>query len=312
MVNAMNTFQPHWSQTSARLMNACPRAWALTYGQPSHPSIRGRRAGGRPPKNLDEVMLRAMRSAWAKKTSDLYERKMWTTAYTTKVLTRLANDALAEHDIGAPMLLRRQKIERAVQQLRLLDDVRTLRPLVEGKPRRWAFFDRREPAQAGGMDLYAAPDLAVFHQNRWTLVRLQFRTPATNPLGQQLEHLLAVHWAMNQPGFPDDANAFRLNVVAWRGTRWREHHLEVSPQSLNQALALARHDVQEMSWLSRWASADPTLTSLPLASRSSHCDGCQHRRGCPAETGLATAKRLQENAQAKPSHREPTKSANTA
>ena len=257
-------------------------------------------------------MLRAMRSAWTKKTSDLYERKMWTTAYTTKVLTRLANDALAEHDIGAPMLLRRQKIERAVQQLRLLDDVRTLRPLVEGEPRRWAFFDRREPAQAGGMDLYAAPDLAVFHQNRWTLVRLQFRTPATNPLGQQLEHLLAVHWAMNLPGFPDDANAFRLTVVAWRGTRWREHHLEVSPQSLNQALALARHDVQEMSWLSRWASADPTLTSLPLASRSSHCDGCQHRRGCPAETGLAMAKRLQENAQAKPSHREPTKSANTA
>ena len=57
---------------------------------------------GRPPKNLDEVMLRAMRSAWAKKTSDLYERKIWTKAYTTKVLTRLTNDALAEHDIGAP------------------------------------------------------------------------------------------------------------------------------------------------------------------------------------------------------------------
>ena len=79
-------------------------------------------------------MLRAMRSAWAKKTSDLYERKMWTKAYTTKVLTRLANDALAEHDIGVPMLLRRQKIERAVQQLRLLDGVRALRPLVEGEP----------------------------------------------------------------------------------------------------------------------------------------------------------------------------------
>ena len=88
------------------------------------------------------------------------------------------------------------------------------------------------------MNLYAAPDLAVFHQNRWTLVRLQFRTPAMNPLGQQLEHLLAVHWAMNQPGFPDDINAFRLKVVAWRGTRWREHHLEVSSKSLKQALAL--------------------------------------------------------------------------
>ena len=50
--------------------------------------------------------------------------------------------------------------------------------------------------------MYAAPDLAVFHQNRWTLIRLQFRTPSVNPLGQQLEHLLAVQWALNQPGFP--------------------------------------------------------------------------------------------------------------
>ena len=312
MVNAMNTLRPHWSQTSARLMNACPRAWALTYGQSKRHRFRSSRTVGRPPKNLDEVMVRAMRLAWAKKTGDLYERKIWTMAYTTKVLTRLVNDALAEHGIAVPMLVRRQKIDRAVQQLRLLDNVRTLRPLIEGEPRRWAFFERRESTQVGGMDLYAAPDLAVFHQNRWTLVRLQFRTPRRNPLGQQLEHLLAVHWAMNQPGFPDDINAFRLNVVAWRGTRWREHHVEVSPQSLNQALALAHHDVQEMNWLSRWANADPTLMSLPLASHSSHCDGCQHRRGCPAETGLATAKRLQENAQAKPSQREPTKSAKTA
>ena len=312
MVTAMNTLRPHWSQTSARLMNACPRAWALTYGQSKRHPFQSSRAVGRAPKNLDEVMLRAMRSAWAKKTSDLYERKIWTKAYTTKVLTRLTNDALAEHGISAPMLLRRQKVERATQQLRLLDGVHALRPLVEGEPRRWAFFDRREPAQAGEIDLYAAPDLAVFHQNCWTLVRLQFRTPARNPLGQQLEHLLAVHWAMNQPGFPDDINAFRLKVVAWRGTRWREHHLEVSSGSLKQALDLARHDVQEMTWLSRWANADPTLMSLPLASHSSHCDGCQHRKGCPAETGLAKAKRLQENVQAKPSHREPTKSANTA
>ena len=312
MVNGMNTLRPHWSQTSARLMHACPRAWALTYGQSKRHRFRSSRTVGRPPKNLDEVMVRAMRLAWAKKTGDLYERKIWTMAYTTKVLTRLVNDALAEHGIAVPMLVRRQKIDRAVQQLRLLDNVRTLRPLIEGEPRRWAFFERRESTQVGGMDLYAAPDLAVFHQNRWTLVRLQFRTPRGNQLGQQLEHLLAVHWAMNQPGFPDDINAFRLNVVAWRGTRWREHHLEVSPQSLNQALALAHHDVQEMNWLSRWANADPTLMSLPLASHSSHCDGCQHRRGCPAETGLATAKRLQENAQAKPSQREPTKSAKTA
>ncbi len=156
MVKAMNTFRAHWSQTSARLMNACPRAWAMTYGQPQRHPFRSVKAVGRAPKNLDEVMLRAMRSAWAKKTSDLYQRKIWTKAYTSKVLTRLANDALVEHGIGVPMLLRRQKIERAVRQLRMLDGVHALRPLVEGEPRRWAFFDRREPAEVSGMNLYAA------------------------------------------------------------------------------------------------------------------------------------------------------------
>jgi len=312
MVKAMKTPLPHWSQTSARLMNACPRAWALTYGQLNRRPFHGMRTRNTRPRDVDELMLRVMRAAWRKKISDLYERKIWTRAYTTKVVTRLVNDAIAEHGMSAPVLLRQQKIERAVRQLQQLDAVHALRPLVSGEPRRWAFFDRKEPVRVGNLELYAAPELAVFHQNRWTLVRLQFRTPARNPLGQQLEHLLTVHWAMNQPGFPRDVGSFRLKVVAWRGTRWLEHHVEVSPQSLKQALALAHHDAQEMRWLSRWASADPTLSSLPLAARSQHCDGCQYRKGCPAESGLAAAKLRQEAALVMQTHRAPTKSANTA
>ena len=293
-------------------MNACPRAWALTYGHLKRRRFHGARMRNTRPRDVDELMLRVMRLAWRKKISDLYERKIWTRAYTTKVLTRLVNDTLAEHGMTAPMLLRQQKIERVVQQLLQLDTVHALRPLVSGEPRRWAFFDRKEPVRVGDFELYAAPELAVFHQNRWTLIRLQFRTPASNPMGQQLEHLLAVHWAMNQPGFPKDVGSFRLKVVAWRGTRWLEHHVEVSPQSLKQSLALAHHDTQEMRWLSRWASADPTLSSLPLAASSKHCGGCQHMKGCPAESGLAVAKFRQEAAQVMQTHREPTKSARTA
>ena len=308
----MNTLRTFWSQTSARLMNACPRAWVLTYGQPQHPPFRGNSTRTHPPRNLDELILRAMRAAWKKKTGDLYERKIWTEAYATRVMNQLVRGALAEHGMDAPMLLRQHKIKAALQQLRQLDAVHALRPLVNGEPRRWAFFDRREPAQVGNLQLYAAPDLAVFHQNRWTLIRLQFRTPASNPLGQQLEHLLAVHWAINQPGFPSDVGSFRLKVVAWRGGRWFEHHVEVSPQSLKQALHLAHHDVQEMRWLSRWASADPTMKSIPLADHSNHCEGCHHREGCPANAGLAAAKLQQEMEHLKQSQRVLTKSANTA
>ena len=107
---------------------------------------------------------------------------------------------------------------------------------------------------------------------------------------------------MNQPGFPDDINAFRLNVVAWRGTRWREHHLEVSSQSLKQALALARHDVQEMTWLSRWANADPTLMSLPLRPIQATAMAVSIER-VSSRNRTGNGKRQQENAQAKPSHR---------
>lgn len=312
MVRPMDHAQPHWSQTSARLMNNCPRAWALTYGHQQRPALKRSAFKNTRPRDLDELVLRVMRKAWLEKISDLYQQKIWTTPYTSKVLTRCVNDALAEHGMEAPFLLRQQKIERAVKQLEQLDTVNALRPLASGEPKRWAFFDRRDPVDIEDLTVYAAPDLAVFHQNRWTLIRLQFRTPTNNPLGQQLEHLLAVHWARNQPGFPDEIGAFRLKVVAWRGTRWLEHHVEVSPQSMDQAFSLARHDVQEMSWLTRWASADPTLASMPLASHSRHCKGCLHSLDCPAKSGLAAAKEWQERMQVEAVHSEPTKSAKTA
>ena len=314
MVGGMNTRSPHWSQTSSRLMSACPRAWALTYGsrQETPLSRKDRTArGSQPPRTVDEVMVRAMRAAWQQKIADLYDRKVWTTAYAKRTLSRLVYDMLEEQRLTLPDLLREQKIALAMRQLNQLEHVHALRPLFNGEPRRWAFFDRRDPVSLNGLDLYAAPDLAVFHQNRWTLIRLQFRTPHANPMGQQLEHLLAVLWALQQTGFPDDAGSFRMKVVAWRGSRWHEHHLEVTPQSLHQARLLALHDVQEMNWLTRWANADPSLSTLPLAAHHRTCERCVHRKGCPAETGLAKAKRIQEHLTRHEPHKAPTKSART-
>ena len=149
MVLPMNHAQPHWSQTSARLLNTCPRAWALTYGQPRRSAFEPRQNWATRPRDLDELVLRAMRQAWLENISDMYQRKIWTKAYTSKVVSRQVHDALAEHNMEAPMLLRQQKIERDVHQLRLLGAVHALRPMTGGEPKRWAFFDRRDPVEIG-------------------------------------------------------------------------------------------------------------------------------------------------------------------
>ena len=121
-----------------------------------------------------------------------------------------------------------------------------------------------------------------------------------------------VHWALQQPGFPDDPRLFRVKVVRWTGRNWCEHNVQISDASLKQAVNLVMHDVQEMRWLERWANADPSLGTLPLAVHHRHCRHCLHRAGCPADTGLAQAKRKQEHAAMNGHQSDATKSARTA
>ena len=90
-------------------MNTCPRAWALTYGLPRRSAFERRQNWDTRPRDLDELVLRAMRQAWLENISDMYQRKIWTKAYTSKVVSRRVHDALAEHNMDAPMLLRHQK-----------------------------------------------------------------------------------------------------------------------------------------------------------------------------------------------------------
>ncbi len=290
----MKGYKPHWSQTSARLMNACPRAWAITYATTSNALRRPKRTTTAPPHTFDELLTRTMRSVWLKRLEDQYQRKLWSEPYARRTFENAVDDAIDLVNMRVPQGQLAIGKERSNQQLRALEQCQTLRPLFTGQPRRWGFFDRRTSATIGGMEVYAAPDVALFHQHRWTLVRLQFRSARRSLLGQQLEHLLMVHWAMNQPGFPKNMEAFRVKVVQWQGQAWKEHSVMVSEGLLRQSLGLMAHDVQEMTWLQRWANADPTMDSLPLAVHHEQCQRCRHRPECPARNGLASAREAQE------------------
>ena len=293
-------------------MNACPRSWALTYGQ-AHPYTKAKTiARHHRPRTFDEVLTRAMRGAWRRKMEDLYNNKIWSEAYAKRTLERTVNDALSIGGMDVPPLYRHQKIKQGLDQMRLLEQSRGLRPLLRGRPRRWAYFDRLDSMRLDGVEFYAAPDLAVYHQHRWTLIRLQFRSPSAPFLSQQLEHLLTVLWALQHDGFPNNIGAFRLKIIAWKGTKWHEHNVNITPQLLEQASGLLRHDVQEMTWLSRWAKADPSLKTLPLAVHHKHCRACHHRAMCPASDGLVQAKRRQRDEHLERRQSEATRSANTA
>lgn len=309
----MNNAVPHWSQTSARLLNACPRSWVLTYAHETNaPSQkqRRRRPASRRPRTFDEAQVQCMRTAWLERMQDQFLGKTWSTLYLERRLQYHLDEAVALLDRPPLPLHITMALHRGVGQLKRLENTLSLRPLFGSKPHRWAYFDRREGASFPRLHLYAAPDVAVHHQHRWTLVRIQFRSPSTPLLSQELEHRLMVHWAMSQPGFPNDWQAYRVKVVRWHINRWIEHTVQLSAETLGQAMGLVQHDVQEMKWLQRTATADPSLSSVPLAGSQSTCYGCQHRPTCPAKDGLRAAKNHAEKL--KTNQSEETKSARTA
>jgi hypothetical protein len=312
----MNPSSPHWSQTSARLLNACPRAWVQTYPPQYNEPLQGKsiRKGAiqRSPKTLDEAMVQSMRLTWLERLEDLFLGKTWSPMYRQRRVQTHADHALTEGRLLAPPPRITVALHRSFNQVHLLEHTLSMKPLFEGRPRRWAYFDRREPASVEGITLYTAPDVAVLHQNKWTLIRIQFRSPLEPSLGQELEHLLMVHWAMNLPGFPKEWTAYRVKVIRWTQQRWVEHHVLVNPKHLQQAMGLVLHDVQEMKWLHRCAAADPSFTFIPLASTELACTGCPFKSECPANDGLNQAKRKQEELIRHHAQSAETKSAKTA
>ena len=161
----MKASKPHWSQTSARLMNACPRAWAITYATLSGHLNSSKAPPSTPPRTFDDLLTRNMRATWLKRLADQYQRKIWSIPYGKQTLENAVDDAMCLVNMGVPHLHLEMGKVRSNKQLRSLEQCQTLRPLFTGQPRRWAYFDRRTSANIGCL-LYTSPSPRDKRQSR--------------------------------------------------------------------------------------------------------------------------------------------------
>ena len=289
-------YQPHWSQTSSRTLNQCPRAWTLKYAMGPHGRPLHRKNDTTVPERTEDAVVHAMRRVMVRLFGDLHAGKRWSKPYLQQRL-KLALDALCGREDSTPAKLHRSiDVSRMVHQLDQLMQTVSIRALVNRERPRWAWFERTAVAHADGITFYAAPDLAVYHQGKWTLIRIQMRSTATPLLSQDLEHALMVKWALATSGLPDDPSLYRLRVLRWNQNRWWEHQVGTSKERLQQAWELVRHDISEMKWMVRSANADPSLRSVPLAHDERICDSCRYCPNCPASEGLIAAREAQDAA----------------
>ena len=286
----MHQRQPHWSQTSQRLFTECSRAWAHQYAflEQGKPFLR---VPSRP-RTFDDLTVRVARSIWIERLSDQYQRKVWSDIYRRRRISSTVDEMLWNTRMDVSELRKATAIHRIAEQLRTLEQSSMLRIVFGEQGKRWVYFQRQEKVNLNGIDLFAAPDIAVFHQDKWTLIRIRFRTSKWLPT-IDLEHRLMAHWAVQQTGFPSSAGEYRIRELAWSRGIWREQRIEFDEKRMNEALDLLLHDVQEMRWTQRMALADPSLGILPLATSERSCKTCFHRETCPAKTGLHEAKERQ-------------------
>jgi len=243
---------------------------------------------------LDDAMVSALRSTWIDALEDRFVGTVWSKPFREQRLKRRLSDALEASNLKTPSPNLVPHLKQGLHQLEALEQSTGLRPVMESPGTRWAYFERLDGMDINGVRMFTAPDLAFYHQQRWTLVRIQFRSTSQQSMAQQIEHLLMVRWAMAQPGFPNEASAYRVKVIRWHRRRWLEHHVEVNEGLLSQADALVHHDVQEMKWLLRCWQSDASLKTIPFAQDVKTCDGCAYRKRCPAGQGLKKAKKAQE------------------
>ncbi|MCH1537713.1 MAG: hypothetical protein L7S48_04835 [Candidatus Poseidonia sp.] len=244
------------------------------------------------PRTFDDLTVRVARSIWIERLSDQYQRKVWSDIYRRRRISSTVDEMLWNTRMDVSELRKATAIHRIAEQLRTLEQSSMLRIVFGEQGKRWVYFQRQEKVNLNGIDLFAAPDIAVFHQDKWTLIRIRFRTSKWLPT-IDLEHRLMAHWAVQQTGFPSSAGEYRIRELAWSRGIWREQRIEFDEKRMNEALDLLLHDVQEMRWTQRMALADPSLGILPLAASERSCRTCFHRESCPAKTGLHEAKERQ-------------------
>jgi len=299
---------PHWSQTSVQRFLECPKAWALTYvhsGAQRPPETR--RAS--PTRLPHRTQVRAARATLIEQLEALYNGETWSDEQLEgRLMTHL--DLANGSDRERPFQLERERTT-SLRQLRALRRTATLRLLHKQRIAMWAYFERSHPMDVNGIRLYAAPDVMLHHQHRWTLVRLRF-APEPNPLVAEMEARLMVHWAMAHPALPSRPEAYRLRTLTWRRGTWYEASPTATATQLMEAWAMALTDLNAMQHVRRQVHRDGHLAAVPLATCSSVCDACSWRSSCLGGRSLASAKRDQLEGLLSLHQNEASKSANTA
>ncbi len=284
----MSAINDHWSKTSFELFSKCPRAWAIAYGRRnSSPKLLPTK--GSASHLRSNLMVRAGRRTFIEELGDLFNNKKWSLNYLKRRVKAHLDDQVWTHRLQTDSIVIEGLSTQISHRLIRLRQTDLLKPIWTRQPRRWAYFERFTSTQIGNLALFATPDIVVHHQHKWTLIRLRFQSGPSLP-SRELEDMLMVHWAMHKSGLPDRYEDYRIRTLTWRGGQWVQENVEVDAQRVHLAWMMLQHDVQEMTWMKRCISADPTLESLPLARTENDCRGCNYKPTCPASNGLEQAK----------------------
>ena len=299
---------PHWSQTSVQRFLDCPKAWALTYvhtgtQQPPRPSQRS------PSTIPHRTQVRAARATLIEQLEALYNGEVWSDEQLEGRL-RTHLEQTNRSDRQRPFALDDLRAT-CLRQLRALKRTKTLRLLHRQRVATWAYFERSQAMLVRGVRLFSAPDIMLFHQHKWTLVRLRF-APEPHPLVAEMEARLMVHWAMAHPALPSRPNAYRLRTITWRQGAWHEGSPTATQAEHMEAWSMALNDLNAMQLVRRQVQRDGHLAAVALATNTSACKACSWRSSCLGERSLASAKRDQLEGLLTLHQNEANKSANTA
>ena len=299
---------PHWSQTSVQRFLECPKAWALAYVhtgaqrplQPSQPSSS---------TLPHRTQVRAARATLIEQLEALYNGEVWSDEQLEGRL-RTHLEQTNRSDRRRPFALEDLRAT-CLRQLRALKRTKTLRLLHRQRVATWAYFERSQAMLVSGVRLFAAPDIMLFHQHKWTLVRLRF-APEPHPLVAEMEARLMVHWAMAHPALPSRPHAYRLRTITWRQGAWHEGSPSATHTEQMEAWSMAMNDLNAMQLVRRQVQRDGHLEAVALATKTSACKACSWRSSCLGERSLASAKRDQLEGLLSLHQNEANKSANTA
>ena len=268
----------------------CPKAWVLTYGQQERPRPAQQRAAAS--SNHLHARIRAGRTTMIERFEALYNGEVWTEQTTALRLKGHLEEAMIDNPRRRPPAHHERTLHLTLHQLRSMKTTRTLRRVFQQRAPKWAYFPRHQSMSIHGIRVFAAPDLMVHHQGKWTLIRIRFG-PRPQPRQAETEARLMVHWVMAHKALPSSHDAYRIRTLSWDRGAWVEHRVDINQDRLEEAWGLLSSDVYAMARVQRLVQERRDYASVPLANSSVTCTTCRWKPSCLGERTLTSAKRDQ-------------------